>query len=306
MFSILTLFLSNRSHHVIVDGCRSKLVIVVSGVSQGSDFGVLLFLLCTSELFSNLENKLICYVEDPTLLSVGGPGASITVSESLNCELGKVGEWCDRWGMKLNSSKTKVMIVSRSRTMHPQSLPLTIGRTVMKESDDLDILGVTFDSKMTFDMHVCSVSVLRPKGLVSSGSPGEYSLIDCFLGDAFNGLSCLFWSSIMLCGARLQLQTLNWIVLSVILFFELGVCLSVTMHIVDLSQYYVCCTRSGVTKCTNFRCSTWTVCASAGYTRCFGRTSVHVCADSQQDLAFGLAGFQSNNNYNLNISFPKI
>ena len=42
--------------------------------------------------------------------------------------------------------------------MHPQSQPLTIGGTVMKESDDLDILGVTFDSKMTFENRLCSVS----------------------------------------------------------------------------------------------------------------------------------------------------
>ena len=45
----------------------------------------------------------------------------------------------------MNSSKTKTMIVSRSCTMHPQSPPLTIGRTVLKESDDLVILGVTLD-----------------------------------------------------------------------------------------------------------------------------------------------------------------
>ena len=42
--------------------------------------------------------------------------------------------------------------------MHPQSPPLTIGRTVLKECDDLVILGVTFDSKMTFEKHLCSVS----------------------------------------------------------------------------------------------------------------------------------------------------
>ena len=29
--------------------------------------------------------------------------------------------------------------------MHPQSPALTIGETVLKESDDLVILGVTFD-----------------------------------------------------------------------------------------------------------------------------------------------------------------
>ena len=62
----------------------------------------------------------------------------------------KVNEWCDLWGMKLNVSKTKTMIVSWSRTMHPQSPVLTIGGTVLKESDEIVILGVTFDYKMTF------------------------------------------------------------------------------------------------------------------------------------------------------------
>ena len=58
---ILTQSLSDRSQHVLVDGCRSKLVNVVSGVPQVSVLGPLLFLLCTSELFSILENKLIGY-----------------------------------------------------------------------------------------------------------------------------------------------------------------------------------------------------------------------------------------------------
>ena len=70
---------------------------------------------------------------------------------------GRVSEWCDLWRMKLNESKTKTLIVSRSRTMHPQSPPLTIGRTALKESADLIILGVTFDSKMTIEKHLLSV-----------------------------------------------------------------------------------------------------------------------------------------------------
>ena len=49
------------------------------------------------------------------------------------------------------------MIVSRSRTMHPHLPPLPIGGTVLKESDDHFILGVTFDSKMTFEKHFRSV-----------------------------------------------------------------------------------------------------------------------------------------------------
>ena len=51
------------------------------------------------------------------------------------------------------------MIVSSSRTVHPQSLPIIIGGTVLKESYDLDILGMTFDSKMSFGMHLRSVRI---------------------------------------------------------------------------------------------------------------------------------------------------
>ena len=60
--------------------------------------------------------------------------------------------------MKLNASKTKTIIVAVPRIMRPQSLPLTLGGTVLTESDDLVILGVTFDSKMTFGKHLRSVS----------------------------------------------------------------------------------------------------------------------------------------------------
>ena len=59
LLSILTQFLSNRSQQVMVDGCRSKLVNVVSGVPQRSVLSPLFFLLYTSEFFSSLENKLI-------------------------------------------------------------------------------------------------------------------------------------------------------------------------------------------------------------------------------------------------------
>ena len=99
---------------------------------------------------------------------VPSPGIRVAVAESLIHDLGRVCEWCDLWGMKLNASKTKTMLVSRSRTMHPQSPPWTIGRTVLKESDDLVILGVTFDdSKITFEKHLHSVSRAASQRLVS-------------------------------------------------------------------------------------------------------------------------------------------
>ena len=110
-------------------------------------------------VFSILKNKLIGYADDSTLIAVvPSPGVQVTIAESLNGDNVRVNAWCDLWGMKLNESKTKTMMVSRSRTMHPQPPPLTIDGTVLKESDDLDIFGVTFDSKLTFEKHLCTVS----------------------------------------------------------------------------------------------------------------------------------------------------
>ena len=96
MLSVLTQFLSNRSQYVVMDGCRSKLVNMVSGMPQGSVLGPQLFLLYTEELFSIVENKRFGYADDSTLVAVvPSPGERVAVSESVNRDLNRVTVWCD-------------------------------------------------------------------------------------------------------------------------------------------------------------------------------------------------------------------
>ena len=135
----------------------------MSEVPQGSVLGLLLFLLYTAELFSVVENKLYGYADDSTLVAVVR-GERIAVSESINCDLNRVSVWCNVWGMKLNVRKTKIM-VSMSRTVHPHLTPLTLDGTVLKESADLVILGVTFDAMSTFEKHLLSVSSAAAQSL---------------------------------------------------------------------------------------------------------------------------------------------
>ena len=95
MLSVL-IQLSNRSQHVMVDHCQSKLVNIGSGVPQGSVLGPLFFLMYSSELFSILENKLIGYADDSTLMCVVPfPGVRVTGAESLIRDRGSVSEWYD-------------------------------------------------------------------------------------------------------------------------------------------------------------------------------------------------------------------
>ena len=105
VLSILTQFLSNRSQQVMVDGCRSKLVNVVLGVPQGRVLGPLLFLPYTSELFCILENRLIGYADDSTLMAiVPSPGVRVAVAESLICDLGRVRQDYDSLEVSHNAS----------------------------------------------------------------------------------------------------------------------------------------------------------------------------------------------------------
>ena len=137
------------------------------------------------------------------------------------------------------------MIVSRARTMHPQSPALTVGGTGLKESDDLVILGVTFDFKMTFEKHLRSVSrggsqmfcILRKSWQVFHD---RLLLWRCFLDFVLPVLE--YCSAVWCSAADTHLNTtgpcsqwcqfLNW-----------GVCLSVTLRLVGLRQYYVLCAR---------------------------------------------------------------
>ena len=102
------------------------------------------------------ENKLIGSADDSTLMAVvPPPGIRIKIAESLKHNLINISERCHLWGIKLNVSETKTMIVFQPCTMHPQSPPVTSGRTVLKETDVNDIMGVPFDSKMIFYINLC-------------------------------------------------------------------------------------------------------------------------------------------------------
>ena len=67
--SILTEFLSNRLQRVVVDGQFNDYRGVVLGVPQGSVLGPLLFILYTHDMWFGLENMLVSYADDATLLA---------------------------------------------------------------------------------------------------------------------------------------------------------------------------------------------------------------------------------------------
>ena len=134
--SILTEFLAYRLPWVVVDGRFNDYKNVISGVPQGSVLGPLLFILYTHDMWFGLENMLVSYADDATLLArIPSPNMKSHITEPLNRGLSKISTRCNLWGMRLNCNKTKSMIVSKSRTVFHLHPDLLVGSTSLKSCD---------------------------------------------------------------------------------------------------------------------------------------------------------------------------
>ena len=107
ILKVFQIFLSSCTQRVKVDGVCSSSIHVVSGMPQGSVLGPLLFLLYIADLPGLLQNVLVGYADDSTLLcKIPHPCDSATVAASVNDDLAVISDWCNRWGMLVNPSKT--------------------------------------------------------------------------------------------------------------------------------------------------------------------------------------------------------
>ena len=59
--------------------------------------------------------------------------------------------------MILNPNKTKALVVSRSRNMDTPHGDLVLSGVSIRASPNLYILGVKFDSRLTFEGHLCGI-----------------------------------------------------------------------------------------------------------------------------------------------------
>ena len=151
--------LSSRTQRVKVDGVYSSSVDVVSGVPQGSVLGPLLFLLYIADLPGLLQNELVGYADDSTLLCrIPHPCDRSSVAASLTDDLALINDWCCRWDMLVNPSKTRGMFIFRSRTVEPLFPDLVIDGSVVEMVSELKLLGVILDTKLMFEKQVKSIA----------------------------------------------------------------------------------------------------------------------------------------------------
>ena len=187
VLSLCRKFFSNHRQRVVVDGA------ILASRSQSflaSYIEVWWVLFCSSfipvKCLSWWRTDYIACADDSTLVAVVRKTADRpAVAASLNRDLSMVQEWCNHWCMILNPNKTKTLVVSRSGTVDPPHGDLVLSGVSICAGPNLDILGVKFDRRLTFEYHVLGIvarvsqrfGILR---LVKRVFDGTFMLLRCY------------------------------------------------------------------------------------------------------------------------------
>ena len=149
-----------RKQKVFVNNVLSESENIICGVPQGSILGPLLFLIFINDLPLEINNVLTdLYADDTTLYYIDKSQACI--EQQLQTALHKLSEWCKENGMLINTTKTKVMLITtpqRRVNLNNYNFHLTYTNEALSVVICEKILGVFIDNNLTWTNHTDAVA----------------------------------------------------------------------------------------------------------------------------------------------------
>ena len=151
--SLIYSYLHNRQQRVKVNGSFSSWKQLTLGVPQGSVLGPLLFNIYINDLLFSLNNTDVCnYADDTTLFACDIDTDSVVTR--LELDSARAIKWFSDNYMKLNEDKCHLLTFGN---ISDDSVSVRIGSSIITNSTEEKLLGVTLDSKLTFEQHVSNL-----------------------------------------------------------------------------------------------------------------------------------------------------
>lgn len=167
-------YLRNRSLYVECLGTKSPHFTATSGVPQGSVLGPLFFNLFINDIVSDIDLPCLLYADDLKLFSRVNNAYDCS---SLQAALTKIEMWCKTNNLQLNINKCFVITYSNKR--NNLVFNYTLDDSEITRCSYIRDLGVTFDAKMSFSLHIQNISkdAFKILGFIIRNSR-EFSNID--------------------------------------------------------------------------------------------------------------------------------
>lgn len=141
-------YLNGRSQQTRVNGYTSDQISNDLGVPQGSVLGAILFVLYINDMPHQLLNAFINLFADDTLIYLHGKNIDV-VRDEMNKELERICQWLKLNKLKINISKTKVMVLGKT-SMKSALNSIKVDGEVLGMESEFKYLGVILDDKLNF------------------------------------------------------------------------------------------------------------------------------------------------------------
>ena len=131
---------------------------VTHGVVQGSLLDPILYLLYTNDLpcyFTDTET--VMYADDNQFIHLCQPRDISTLKQDVEGTLKEAHGWFVANGLKLNPTKTEILLIKTRQRQVPSNFSVTFDGTTLVPSAKARILGIIIDAHLTWEAHVSLV-----------------------------------------------------------------------------------------------------------------------------------------------------
>ena len=150
---LISSFLTNRSLSVRVGNETSRSVNMAAGTPQGSSLSPLLYIILVNDIPKQVTDtaSLSQFADDVALWS-----RAYTFHEAirrLQKSVNMLEGWCRRWRIKLNASKSNLLIIHRLQEQKPEDLCLLLFDDTIRPCESAKFLGLELDSRLSLKKH---------------------------------------------------------------------------------------------------------------------------------------------------------
>ena len=155
ILEFLMCFTKDRKYFVNINGRKSQVKTVNTGVPQGSTLGPLLFLLYINDMVNCSKLFLTQYADDSTTTH-SSTNLAQTIS-TVEKEFEKILNWLADNKLIINLDKTHLMLFTyRARPLEP--ITITVKGHTITEIKETKFLGIMLDNKLTWNAHIDHIS----------------------------------------------------------------------------------------------------------------------------------------------------
>ena len=139
-------FLADRRQRVVVNDSRSSWADVTSGIPQGSVLGPILFIIYINDMPTSVLSSIYLFADDAKVYR------SISSNDdppTLQHDLQQLEKWSERWQLRFNSNKCKVMHLGRQNPV--KTTPWAEQRWLQQPARRTLACRAYVDTELTFE-----------------------------------------------------------------------------------------------------------------------------------------------------------